>query len=78
MSNPIETVDSTLVLENRVAVLTLNRHDLRNALTGTALIEDIVRTAAWVNESPEVGVLVITGAGSAFSAGVAMSSPPEV
>ena len=69
MTSPIETVDSTLVLENRVAVLTLNRDDLRNALTGTALIEDIVRTAAWANESPDVGALVITGAGSAFSAG---------
>ncbi len=61
--------DALLTLENRVAVLTLNRHDLRNALTGSALIDDIVTTAEWVNHCDEVSVLVITGAGSAFSAG---------
>ncbi len=34
--------DATLTLEQRVATLTLNRHDVRNALTGTELISDIV------------------------------------
>lgn len=61
--------DATLQLENRVALLTLNRDDLRNALTGSCLIEDIVVTAEWVNRCDEVSVLIITGAGSAFSAG---------
>ena len=61
--------DALLTLENRVASLTLNRHDLRNALTGTNLIEDIVTTAEWVNQCEDVSVLVITGSGSAFSAG---------
>ena len=61
--------DALLTLEERVAVLTLNRHDLRNALTGSALIDDIVATAQWVNQCDDVSVLVITGAGSAFSAG---------
>ncbi|NMT63641.1 enoyl-CoA hydratase-related protein [Marinobacter orientalis] len=61
--------DALLTLENRVATLTLNRHDLRNALTGSHLIEDIVTTAEWVNRCQDVSVLVITGAGSAFSAG---------
>ncbi|HAV44132.1 MAG TPA: enoyl-CoA hydratase, partial [Halomonas sp.] len=37
-----ELTDATLTLENRVATLTLNRHDVRNALTGTALVDDIV------------------------------------
>ncbi len=69
MSAPIETQDSTLTLEGRVAVLTFQRDDLRNALTGSQLIDDIVRTVDWVNRSPEVSVLVLTGAGSAFSAG---------
>ena len=64
-----ELTDATLTLENRVATLTLNRHDVRNALTGTALVDDIVATAAWVNRCQEVSVLVITGAGSAFCAG---------
>lgn len=61
--------DATLDLNERVATLTMNRHDVRNALTGTALIEDIVTTAKWVNQNDDVSVLVITGAGSAFSAG---------
>lgn len=64
-----ELKDSSLVLENRVAVLTLRRNDVRNALTGTALIDDIVRTVQWANNEPAVSVLVITGEGSAFSAG---------
>lgn len=61
--------DAMLSLEGRVAVLTLNRHDVRNALTGTGLIEDIVSVADWINRCDDVSVLVITGAGSAFSAG---------
>ena len=64
-----QLTDALLTLENRVAVLTLNRHDLRNALTGSNLIDDIVTTAEWVNRCEDVSVLVITGAGSAFSAG---------
>ena len=61
--------DARLTLENRVATLTLARDDVRNALTGTALIDDIVGVAEWVNGCDEVSVLVITGAGMAFSAG---------
>lgn len=61
--------DARLTLEGRVATLTLDRHDVRNALTGTALVDDIVAVADWVNACDEVSVLVITGEGSAFSAG---------
>ncbi|MBW4934368.1 enoyl-CoA hydratase-related protein [Marinobacter sp. F4206] len=64
-----QLTDALLTLEERVAVLTLNRHDLRNALTGSHLIDDIVTTAEWVNRCEDVSVLVITGAGSSFSAG---------
>ena len=64
-----ELTDATLTLENRVATLTLNRHDVRNALTGTALVDDIIATAAWENRCQDVSVLVITGTGSAFCAG---------
>ncbi|MFD2189620.1 enoyl-CoA hydratase-related protein [Pistricoccus aurantiacus] len=64
-----DLADATLTLEERIATLTLDRHDLRNALTGTGLVEDIVQVAQWVNRCQDVSVLVITGAGSAFSAG---------
>ena len=62
-------VDSSLEVDNRVAVLTLRRNDVRNALTGTALIDDIVRTVQWVNNEAAVSVLIITGDGAAFSSG---------
>jgi enoyl-CoA hydratase/carnithine racemase len=61
--------DAQLTLDQRVATLTLDRDDVRNALTGTALIDDIVAVAAWINGCDEASVLVVTGAGSAFSAG---------
>jgi Enoyl-CoA hydratase/carnithine racemase len=61
--------DALLEVDGRVALLTLNRDDVRNALTGTQLIEDIVGVAEWVNRCDDVSVLVITGAGAAFSAG---------
>lgn len=61
--------DATLTLENRVALLTFNRDDLRNALTGSNLIDDILATIEWANRTPDVSVLVMTGAGSAFSSG---------
>ncbi|WP_428035702.1 enoyl-CoA hydratase-related protein [Amphritea sp.] len=61
--------DSILSLSGRIATLTFNRHDVRNALTGTGLVDDIVNVAQWVNRTPEVSVLILTGEGSAFCAG---------
>ncbi len=61
--------DATLEVADRVAMLTLNRDDVRNALTGTALVDDIVTTLAWANDCSDVSVLILTGAGKAFSAG---------
>ena len=61
--------DAALALDERVALLTFKRDDVRNALTSTDLTSDIVTTLAWANTSPDVSVLIITGDGSAFSAG---------
>jgi len=61
--------DAKLEIDGRIAVLTFNRDDVRNALTGTELVSDIVNTLQWANSCMDVSVLVITGAGSAFSAG---------
>ena len=69
MSSLPQLVDCTLELNNQVATLTLNRHDVRNALTGTAIADDIVATVDWINQNETVAALIITGAGSAFSAG---------
>jgi enoyl-CoA hydratase/carnithine racemase len=61
--------DALLALQGRVATLTLNRDDVRNELTGTELVDDIERTVGWINAEESVSVLVITGAGKAFSSG---------
>ncbi len=61
--------DSLLEVDGRVAVLTFQRNDVRNALTGTALIDDIVQTVNWANTEHDVSVLIITGDGAAFSSG---------
>jgi enoyl-CoA hydratase/carnithine racemase len=61
--------DATLELAAGVALLTFRRNDLRNALTGTALVNDLLLTLDWANQNPSVAVLVITGAGAAFSSG---------
>jgi enoyl-CoA hydratase/carnithine racemase len=64
-----ELKDAALTLDERVAVLTFKRNDVRNALSSTELASDIVATLAWANASPDVSVLILTGEGNAFSAG---------
>ncbi|MBU2489627.1 MAG: crotonase/enoyl-CoA hydratase family protein [Proteobacteria bacterium] len=52
-----------------VRILTLNRPDIRNVITGPEIIEEIVAAVHQVQNDPGARALVITGAGSAFSAG---------
>jgi enoyl-CoA hydratase/carnithine racemase len=66
---PPDLIDSRLVIEGRVATLTLNRDDVRNELTGTLLAGEIVAVVDWINREESVSVLVLTGAGAAFSSG---------
>src|SRR5688572_12400843 len=61
--------DAALELDGRVAVLTFKRDDMRNALSGTHLTEDICATLEWANANSDVSMLILTGDGSAFSAG---------
>ena len=61
--------DATLGIDGRVATLTLNRDDVRNALTGTALADDVRDCVTWASRTKELSVLVITGAGAAFCSG---------
>lgn len=55
-----------------IGVLTLNAPERRNALT-PGLVSDIVAAADWLESQREVRVVVVTGAGSAFCAGAALS-----
>jgi enoyl-CoA hydratase/carnithine racemase len=61
--------DATLEIDGRIALLTFNRDDVRNALTSTELVSDIPEAIRWCNANIDVSVLIMTGAGSAFSAG---------
>ena len=52
-----------------VAHLTLNRPDIRNAITDETMIHEIVDVCRHVQNNKTIKVLIVTGAGSAFSAG---------
>ena len=66
---PPELHDSVLSVEGRIALLTMNRHEVRNELTGTRLAAEIALVAGWINHNERVSVLVLTGEGTCFSAG---------
>ncbi len=55
--------------QERVTTVTLNRPEVRNALSH-ALRRDIARTFDALSEDPATGAIVLTGAGQAFSAGI--------
>jgi enoyl-CoA hydratase/carnithine racemase len=56
------------VVRDRVAIITLNRPEVRNALSDdlTPALRNMIKTCG---ENPEIGVLLITGAGNAFCSG---------
>ncbi len=56
-----------------VAVVTLNRPDVRNALN-TELVDGLTTTLEGLRTKPEVRCVVITGSGSAFCAGADLAS----
>ena len=55
-------------VKNRVGILTLNRPDKLNALTRTMGDTAVVALKEWA-ESPDVGAVIVTGAGRGFCAG---------
>src|SRR6201997_527101 len=56
------------VVRDRVAIITLNRPEVRNAMSDnlTPALRAMIRTCG---ENPDVGALLITGAGTAFCSG---------
>ncbi len=62
------TDDLLAHVDNGVAVLTMNRPERRNALSGD-MLEALGRMLAWCESDPAVAVVVLTGAGGAFCAG---------
>lgn len=55
--------------EDHIETWTLNRPDIRNAISGVDVIDSLVANCDRVNGDPAVRAVVLTGAGSAFSAG---------
>ena len=61
MSDIPSVTDTQLEISDRVATLKLNRNDVRNALTGTAIVDDILKVTQWLNSDSSVSCLIITG-----------------
>ena len=70
MTNQIDTGTDELLcsLDERVALITLNRPERENALSDN-LTPALRQTLFELNTNQEVGCIVITGAGNAFCAG---------
>jgi enoyl-CoA hydratase/carnithine racemase len=69
MTNHDTGTEQLLVaVRERVATLTLNRPEARNALS-PELTGALRRAIAWAGSDPDIGAIVITGAGAAFCAG---------
>jgi len=63
---------SALVLteiKERIATVTLNDPDRRNPFTGVEIVDQLVEAIESINRNKNVSVMILTGAGSAFSAG---------
>ena len=56
-------------IENGIASLVLARHDVRNAISDTKFVDEIVDAVSRAQVSTEARVLVLSAEGSAFSAG---------
>ena len=52
-----------------IATITLNRAELRNPISDLDLIEALLDTLVQIEDDPNVRVAILTGAGTAFSAG---------
>jgi len=67
-SDPLQYQNLGYETKEHVAYLTLNRPERKNALGGS-MRQDIVEAFARAEADPEVRIIILTGAGSAFCAG---------
>jgi enoyl-CoA hydratase/carnithine racemase len=74
MSDPLVIVEK----KGRIATLTLNNPGQRNALS-FALVDELFEAVQTIKGDPDVGAVVLTGAGKAFSSGGDLRSmvPPS-
>ncbi|MDP7234151.1 MAG: enoyl-CoA hydratase-related protein, partial [Alphaproteobacteria bacterium] len=62
------TTDLLESVQDRVATLTMNRPDRRNAMSGD-MLEALLESLARIGADGDVGAVILTGAGGAFCAG---------
>jgi enoyl-CoA hydratase/carnithine racemase len=55
--------------DGAVVTLTMNAPEVRNALTGNNAVDEFVAAIDRINADPTVRVMILTGAGTAFSSG---------
>ena len=55
--------------DGAIVTLTMNAPEVRNALTGNAAVDEFVASVERINADPTVRVMILTGAGTAFSSG---------
>ncbi len=75
----ISTKHCTIEREDGVVIMTMNRPEKKNALSGD-MLAGLVLAYEYVDEHPEIRCAVLTGAGGNFSSGadlVAMGQPSE-
>lgn len=56
-------------LDGSIATLTFDQPETRNAISDADMIEEIVHALSSIPTRPEITVLIVTGAGKAFSSG---------
>ena len=61
--------DILLEIDSGIATLTFNLPDSRNPISGQKTVEEIEEACRLVQTDDSVSVMIVTGAGSAFSAG---------
>ncbi|MDO5629571.1 MAG: crotonase/enoyl-CoA hydratase family protein [Mobilicoccus sp.] len=66
-----DTADNPLLIERdeHIETWTLNKPEVRNAISEDDVIDALVEAVARVDRDDDVRVVILTGAGSAFSAG---------
>ncbi|MGI5164870.1 crotonase/enoyl-CoA hydratase family protein [Spirillospora sp. CA-253888] len=76
---PISTEHCTVEQDGHVVIVTMNRPEARNALS-SAMLVGLASAWAYMSETPEVRVGILTGADGQFCAGAdlkAMGTPPS-
>lgn len=54
---------------DHIMLITLNRPDIRNAISHKSMIDEIIETCEYANQNKDVRALILTGAGKSFCAG---------